>query len=228
MTEQISTTAQDRGRLLDATALVAYPSDLAARRLRCCWCSDLAGARRASATATAGARRRAGVGGLRGGGARHIGLRAFGRADGLPRTSSAPPPRWRRSTQCARAYGTSSLNGPACARQPLRHRRRLAGGHAALWVDRIDSYYAPTRARGRRRDGAARGHGSGDQPRAADDSAGDRERGGVLHGDRAVVRARQGGCRRCSARRGTSTCRCGWRRAARPTRAQADARAIFT
>jgi len=149
--EQISYTTQDRGRLLDATALVAYPSDLAARESfevllvlhgtagfndSCAPSSSTEARLLGAALASAGYVVVA---------PDYIGLRAFGGPTGFPHPYLVGAATAIASLDAVRAgvRHLAALSGAACARQRFVTVGGSQGGHAALWVDRIDSYYAP-------------------------------------------------------------------------------------
>lgn len=149
--EQVSYTTQDRGRLLDATTLVAYPSNLAQRTsfevlLVLHGTSGFNDACAPSATNDA---RLLGAAFASAGyvvvAPDYVGLRAFGGPTGFPHPYLVGATTAIASLDAVRAgvRHLASLNGAACARQRFVTIGGSQGGHAALWVDRIGAYYAP-------------------------------------------------------------------------------------
>ena len=149
--EQLSYTTQDRGRLLDATTLVAYPSNLAQRTsfevlLVLHGTSGFNDACAPSATSDA---RLLGAAFAAAGyvvvAPDYVGLRAFGGPTGFPHPYLVGATTAVASLDAVRAgvRHLAALGGPACARQRFVTIGGSQGGHAALWVDRIDGYYAP-------------------------------------------------------------------------------------
>ena len=149
--DQVSYTTQDRGQLLDATTLVAYPRNLSERRdfevllvlhgttgfNDTCAPSGTADARMlAAAFASVGYVVIA---------PDYIGLRAFGGQTGFLHPYLLGQPVAIASLDALRA-GVRHVAGQAteaCARTRYVTIGGSEGGHAALWVDRIGGYYAP-------------------------------------------------------------------------------------
>lgn len=148
--DQISYKTQDRGRALTATALVAYPSDLAAKSsidvllvlhgtagfTDSCAPSNTTDARPlVAAFASLGYVVVA---------PDYIGLRGLGEPTGFLHPYLVGQPTALASLDAVRAAGKLLAQNPA----PLCTSMRFAtvggsqGGHAALWVDRLAPYYA--------------------------------------------------------------------------------------
>ncbi len=149
--DQISYTTQDRGRLLDATALVAYPRNLSARASfevllvlhGTSGFNDMCGpSATTDARALGAALASAGYVVVA---PDYIGLRAFGGSTGFPHPYLVGTATAIASLDAVRAgiRHVAAQGAEACARPRFVTIGGSQGGHAALWVDRVAAYYAP-------------------------------------------------------------------------------------
>lgn len=152
--EQIAYLTQDRGRLLPATALIAYPTDLKAAAAldvllvlhgtsgfmdQCAPSRDSSTRGLIAALASMG---RVVVA------PDYIGLRALGAPTGFLHPYLAGQPTAMASLDAVRAAAkhlarNRSESAVACAGTRFATVGGSQGGHAALWVDRLAPYYAP-------------------------------------------------------------------------------------
>ncbi len=149
--DQLAYKTQDRGALLDATMLLAYPRNLASRTNfevllllhgtsgftdQCAPSASTDTRVLAAALASAGYVVAA---------PDYIGLRAFGGPTGFPHPYLVGQATAIASLDAVRAAmrHLAVRNGEACARPRFVTIGGSQGGHAALWVDRLAPYYAP-------------------------------------------------------------------------------------